>query len=164
MSPKLLGGLAVAAVLAGFAAYVGLQLQRHGQACDSSLRHCPVPQADLQALAGAWCNAPAAGLMEPVRMTIALQEGRARRTETALLTGRPPATHDTRFFLENGRIIFFDHDPADGSPRGAKTLVAVAAPDRIETQALGQRVPWLRCDRLRQNGVPPAIEALYAGS
>jgi hypothetical protein len=164
MNRKLIAGLAGAGLLTAFGAYVGAQLQRHGQECDSALRHCPVPLAELQAIQGAWCNAEAAGRMGPVRMTFTLAGERLRLATATPGAGRPATVTDTRFFLENGRVIFFEYDPATGAQREGKITLARTGPDRIETQALNVRVPWLRCDRLRENGVPEPLQALFAGT
>lgn len=164
MNRKLLAGVAGTGLLVSFGAYVAMQLQRHGGACDSAMRHCPVPAADLAALAGSWCNAEAARRMGPVRMTFTAAGDRMRVSTEIPGSGRPASVSDARLVVENGRMILFTYDPSNGAQREGRIVLARTGPDRIETGALDIGIGWLRCDRLRENGVPEPLQALFAGA
>lgn len=161
MNRKLLAAIGGAGLFVAFGVYVGAQLQRHAQTCDSSLRHCPVPLARLEPFQGAWCNAETAARMGAVRLTFSREGERFRLTTLALAPGERPRVSDARFVLENGIILLFEADPATGAERGASTMLAVSG-DRMETRVLSTRVPWIRCERLAENGVPAEVRALFA--
>jgi hypothetical protein len=164
MNRKLLGVLGGVGLLAAFAVFVGVQLVKHGGECDSALRHCPVPFDDVRYLEGAWCNAEALGRVAPLRKTFTRVDERLRFTVATPGSAQPPVPSDTRFFLENGIVLLFAYDPATGAQREGRIALRRLGEDRIETQVQNVRIPWLRCDRLRENGIPASVQAIFAGA
>jgi hypothetical protein len=164
MNTKLLGILGAVGLFSAFAVFVGVQLVKHGGECDSALRHCPVPFETVRYLEGSWCNAEALGRVAPLRKTFTRTNERLRFTLATPGTAQPPVPSDARFFLENGVVLLFAYDPVTGAQHVGRIMLRRVAEDRIETQVQNVRIPWLRCDRLRENGVPASVQAIFAGA
>jgi len=164
MNTKLLGILGAVGLFSAFAVFVGVQLVKHGGECDSALRHCPVPFETVRYLEGSWCNAEALGRVAPLRKTFTRTDERLRFTLATPGTAQPPVPSDARFFLENGVVLLFAYDPVTGAQHVGRIMLRRVAEDRIETQVQNVRIPWLRCDRLRENGVPASVQAIFAGA
>jgi hypothetical protein len=152
--------VAALAVVGLYIGYAGWQLLAHSQACDSSMRHCPVPPERLMLHAGAWCNPESMAGIGPVREEIT-RSGDGFIVRRTTFSPRSNAAQVIRFHLEMGQVHAREYDPRSGVPSSGYVRIHVDGADRRVTEFRNTEIRWIRCDRMAEAGIPPNVRAAF---
>lgn len=129
-------------LLGGFSAYLVTMLQQFGAECDSTLRHCAVPNEEIAFIEGDWC---AEADPTALRERFAFEGDRILTTQEGPLAASGPDWRPVQFFVSMGELIYFEYS-ADGSERvSGEYTIRPDGPDRRVTAQGPREIAWARC-------------------
>lgn len=153
--------LAATVIVVGlYVGYSGWQLLAHSQACDSALRHCPVPKERLDMHVGTWCNPQSMAVAGPVREEI-VRSGDGFVVRRTTFSPRSEGAQVIRFHLDAGEVHAREYDPRSGVPTSGYVRIRMEGADRRVTDRRNTEVRWMRCDRMTAAGVPADVRAAF---
>lgn len=129
-------------LLGGFSAYLVTMLQQHGAECDSTLRHCAVPNEEIAFMQGDWCleRDPTA-----LRERFAFEGDRIMTIQEGPLAVPGQDWRPVRFFISMGELIYFEYTADDTQRASGELTIRPDGPDRRVTAQGPREAAWIRC-------------------
>ncbi|TVR10494.1 MAG: hypothetical protein EA385_03870 [Salinarimonadaceae bacterium] len=131
-------------LLGGFSAYLVTMLQEHGAECDSTMRHCAVPNEEIAFMEGEWCAE-----IDPtaLRERFAFEGDRIMTIQEGPLAVPGQDWRPVQFFVSMGELIYFEYS-VDGAQRvSGEYTIRPDGPDRRVTSQGQREIAWIRCSQ-----------------